>query len=323
MADDSLAMRKMVVRSLQESGLTFSAIYEASNGAEALKHLAAGSPDVVICDMAMPVMDGLEFLRAAHGTHAGKSARFCILTAMRTGDLLGKLGSIRVDAVINKPFVPSELAETVNRLMTRGASTPGSHLAATWSLPPELGGATANTRKAKLSEVLAAIARALGTIIGDELHITRVRARSSSVRQAMAEMGPGSRAGSVLDADQNLLGVCMLGWPLAVLCSGTLMRVPPRAMRERAQAPSTPLDGLWAETMDEIHRITLGRVRDTLVDALALGDLQAHFLPPTLGELASWPVEAQLAILVETQRDGVQAGEFQLVVPREVVSRLA
>src|SRR5689334_13240595 len=60
--DDSSVMRKIVERSLRQAGVDFGAVAEASNGAEALTVLAENAVDLILCDINMPVMDGIEFV---------------------------------------------------------------------------------------------------------------------------------------------------------------------------------------------------------------------------------------------------------------------
>jgi two-component system chemotaxis response regulator CheY len=62
--DDSSVMRKIVERALRQAGLELSEVAEASNGAEALAEVQKGVPDMILSDINMPVMDGLEFLKA-------------------------------------------------------------------------------------------------------------------------------------------------------------------------------------------------------------------------------------------------------------------
>ena len=63
--DDSSVMRKMVERSLRHAGLDLDQVLEAGNGTEALGVLAENAVDMVLCDINMPVMNGIEFLLKA------------------------------------------------------------------------------------------------------------------------------------------------------------------------------------------------------------------------------------------------------------------
>ena len=61
--DDSSVMRKIVERSLRQAGLDLEQVTEAGNGAEALTVLSRNTVDLILCDINMPVMDGIEFVR--------------------------------------------------------------------------------------------------------------------------------------------------------------------------------------------------------------------------------------------------------------------
>ena len=61
--DDSSVMRKIVERSLRQAGLDLTKVLEAGNGAEALVALRDNAVDLILCDINMPVMDGLEFIK--------------------------------------------------------------------------------------------------------------------------------------------------------------------------------------------------------------------------------------------------------------------
>ena len=58
--DDSSVMRKIVERSLRQAGIELTKVFEAGNGAEALGVLKVNQVDLILCDINMPVMDGLE-----------------------------------------------------------------------------------------------------------------------------------------------------------------------------------------------------------------------------------------------------------------------
>ena len=60
--DDSFLMRR-VIRNILEKDSVFNVVAEAANGLEALEAVAACQPDVILLDIEMPKMDGLEFLR--------------------------------------------------------------------------------------------------------------------------------------------------------------------------------------------------------------------------------------------------------------------
>ena len=71
--DDSSVMRKIVERCLRQAGLDLSQVSEASNGVEALALLNEHEFDLILSDINMPVMDGLELVRniQEHGESQG------------------------------------------------------------------------------------------------------------------------------------------------------------------------------------------------------------------------------------------------------------
>lgn len=60
--DDSFLMRR-IIRNIVEKDVAFDIVGEAADGAEALEKLADTKPDLILLDIEMPQMDGLEFLR--------------------------------------------------------------------------------------------------------------------------------------------------------------------------------------------------------------------------------------------------------------------
>ncbi len=61
--DDSATMRKIIIRTMRMSGLDFDQTVEAGNGAEALEKLKASPVDIVLCDINMPEMGGMEMVK--------------------------------------------------------------------------------------------------------------------------------------------------------------------------------------------------------------------------------------------------------------------
>ena len=72
-------MRKIVERSLRQAGVDLEKVVEASNGAEALAALQSNVVDLILCDINMPVMDGLEFVRQVGAVESAKGVDIVIL----------------------------------------------------------------------------------------------------------------------------------------------------------------------------------------------------------------------------------------------------
>src|SRR6202162_1675374 len=78
--DDSSVVRKRVEGSLRQAGIELEKVVEAANGAEALAALESNVVDLILCDINMPVMDGLEFVRQVATVETAKGVDFVTLT---------------------------------------------------------------------------------------------------------------------------------------------------------------------------------------------------------------------------------------------------
>ena len=68
--DDSSVMRKIVERALRQAGLDQLVVHEAGSGAEGIEVLKSKPVDLILSDINMPIMDGLEFIKALGGPRA-------------------------------------------------------------------------------------------------------------------------------------------------------------------------------------------------------------------------------------------------------------
>lgn len=111
LVDDSSVMRKLVSRSLRQSGVDISGTAEAGDGAQGLEALGAQPIDVVLCDWNMPVMDGLEFVTEARKAY---TMPIVMLTTESAGDKVAAAMAAGADAYITKPFTPERLRECID-----------------------------------------------------------------------------------------------------------------------------------------------------------------------------------------------------------------
>lgn len=114
--DDSRFSRNRTVAALREQGHD---VVEMSNGEEGLAATIAHTPDCVVLDMLMPVMDGPEFLRRLRGS--GSDLPVIVLTAdiqASTRVLCEELG---VRGFLNKPLRPEELSRCFEQTLLKPA----------------------------------------------------------------------------------------------------------------------------------------------------------------------------------------------------------
>lgn len=115
--DDSAVMRKIVERALRQAGLEIGEVLEASNGAEALVEVEKGSLDIILSDINMPVMDGLEFLRNLGKIEAGKGVPVVMITTEGSEARVVEALSVGAKGYIRKPFTPEQVKERVTPLI--------------------------------------------------------------------------------------------------------------------------------------------------------------------------------------------------------------
>jgi two-component system, chemotaxis family, chemotaxis protein CheY len=78
--DDSSVMRKIVGRSLRQAGLDVVRVLEASNGSEALSLARENPLDLILSDINMPLMDGLEFVRQLRALESAQQTPVVMIT---------------------------------------------------------------------------------------------------------------------------------------------------------------------------------------------------------------------------------------------------
>ncbi|HWZ82308.1 MAG TPA: response regulator [Terriglobales bacterium] len=111
--DDSSVMRKIVERSLRQAGITLTRVIEAGNGAEALTVLADSRVDLILCDINMPVMDGLEFVKSLPTVPNAKGVPVVMITTEGSEANVVQALSSGARGYIRKPFTPDQVKEQV------------------------------------------------------------------------------------------------------------------------------------------------------------------------------------------------------------------
>jgi two-component system chemotaxis response regulator CheY len=115
--DDSSVMRKIIERLLRQAGLELEHVYEAGNGVEALGVLKDNRVDLILCDINMPVMNGLEFIKALPGVENGKGVPVVMITTEGSESHVVQALSAGAKGYIRKPFTPEQVKENVLSLL--------------------------------------------------------------------------------------------------------------------------------------------------------------------------------------------------------------
>ena len=108
--DDDANIRTSVRLCLEAAGYV---VEQAVNGGDALQQMHASPPDVVLLDLAMPVLDGMTVLAEIRGLLPHQSPRAIVMTAH--GSVRTAIQAVRLGAsdFLEKPFTPDELRLSV------------------------------------------------------------------------------------------------------------------------------------------------------------------------------------------------------------------
>jgi CheY-like chemotaxis protein len=115
-AEDNDDIRFALTFVLRRAGFT---VLEASDGIAALKLAVRERPDVIVTDLDMPRLTGLELCQAIRGHHELRDTPVAILSgSLRPGD--DRAAEVRLCGVLLKPIANQDLVTAVERLAARG-----------------------------------------------------------------------------------------------------------------------------------------------------------------------------------------------------------
>ena len=115
--DDSVMMRAMIKRAANLSNVALGAIYEASNGAEALRVLEANDVDAVFTDVNMPVMTGIELLQAIEREARWPDLLKVIISTDGSTAHHEEATRLGARAYVEKPFKPEAIRAVLTSLL--------------------------------------------------------------------------------------------------------------------------------------------------------------------------------------------------------------
>ncbi len=115
--DDSRSMRKVIHKALVISGFDLGEWWEAQNGREALQVLEDNWVDLVLCDFHMPVMNGMDFLKAVKSVDRFRDLPVVFITTESNQDRLGELMDLGASGYLRKPFHPEQICRYLGGIM--------------------------------------------------------------------------------------------------------------------------------------------------------------------------------------------------------------
>jgi two-component system chemotaxis response regulator CheY len=111
--DDSSVMRKIVERALHQTGISLEKVFEAANGLEALELLHREKVHLIVSDINMPEMDGLEFLRQLRAQNLAPAVPVVMITTEGSEEHVREAIAAGAQGYIRKPFTAEQFKKRV------------------------------------------------------------------------------------------------------------------------------------------------------------------------------------------------------------------
>jgi len=115
-ADDSAVMRALVKRALAVAGVPVETVLEAANGREALAILETHRVDVLLSDINMPEMSGLELLQQIRARGSWPDLVCAVISSDGSESRRAEIRGLGVEVFLQKPFRPEVMRDVVNVL---------------------------------------------------------------------------------------------------------------------------------------------------------------------------------------------------------------
>jgi two-component system chemotaxis response regulator CheY len=109
--DDSAAIRKILQRVLRQAEIPIGTVYEAGDGVEALETLKKQTVGLILSDINMPNMDGLEFLTKVRSEQAWQSLPIVMVSTEGTHAKVLEAVERGASGYVRKPFTAEQIKE--------------------------------------------------------------------------------------------------------------------------------------------------------------------------------------------------------------------
>jgi two-component system, chemotaxis family, chemotaxis protein CheY len=109
--DDSAAIRKILQRVLRQTGMDIGTIHEAGDGQEAIELLKLHQPALILTDINMPKMDGLQLLAAVKASDGWRHIPVVMITTEGGETKVGEAVKLGAAGYVRKPFTADQIKE--------------------------------------------------------------------------------------------------------------------------------------------------------------------------------------------------------------------
>lgn len=139
--DDSETMRAVIKKTVILSGVQIGEFREAGNGREALQVLEESWMDVVLSDINMPEMGGIEFLRRVKQNEVLRNIPIIFISTESSQTRIDEVTGLGAAAYVKKPFMPEKIKVILLDVLTQAYA---SRMVAEGSVPTSGAGVEAD-----------------------------------------------------------------------------------------------------------------------------------------------------------------------------------
>ncbi|HEY8056855.1 MAG TPA: response regulator [Terriglobales bacterium] len=116
--DSSTVMRRIIERSLVLAGLELQQLVEASNGAEALAAIEQHHPEIVLSEIKLDQLSGLDLLRRLREDEATRTLPFIFISSQAAESQVQEALTLGAQGFIRKPFTADQVKDYIAPLFT-------------------------------------------------------------------------------------------------------------------------------------------------------------------------------------------------------------
>ena len=115
--DESAAIRKILQRVLRQTDIIFGEVHEAGDGLEALEVLKNKTVGLILSDINMPNMDGIQFLAQVKANEAWKAVPVVMITTEGSQAKVMEAVELGASGYVRKPFTADQIKEKLTGLL--------------------------------------------------------------------------------------------------------------------------------------------------------------------------------------------------------------
>jgi two-component system chemotaxis response regulator CheY len=110
--DDSATMRKIIMRGIRQAGIANADFREAADGVEGMKAVEGTRFDLILSDLNMPNMNGLDFVKAL-STKLAPTPPIVMITTEGSDEVIAEAMRRGATGYLKKPFTPEQIQQVI------------------------------------------------------------------------------------------------------------------------------------------------------------------------------------------------------------------